>query len=113
MPTRSTRICEREGARSARRRVGGRSDLYSAFQHLRVLGGYLDAYSRKCVGWKLSKRIDTQLTLGALEAALPRTSQSRLDPSFRSRGSVCESEYVTRLHHVEAEGQYVSGRQSL
>ena len=30
----------------------------------------LDAYSRKCVGWKLSKRIDTQLALGALEAAL-------------------------------------------
>jgi len=34
------------------------------------LAAILDAYSRKCVGWKLSKRIDTQLALAALEAAL-------------------------------------------
>ena len=30
----------------------------------------LDAYSRKCIGWKLSRRIDTQLALDALEMAL-------------------------------------------
>lgn len=30
----------------------------------------LDAYSRRCVGWKLSRQIDTQLTLDALELAL-------------------------------------------
>lgn len=41
--------------------------LPSSFVYLATI---LDAYSRKCVGWKLSKRIDTQLTLGALEAAL-------------------------------------------
>jgi putative transposase len=34
------------------------------------LAAFLDAYSRKCVGWNLSKRIDTQLALGALEKAL-------------------------------------------
>lgn len=34
------------------------------------LAALLDAYSRKCVGWNLSKRIDTQLALGALEKAL-------------------------------------------
>ena len=33
------------------------------------LAAVLDAYSRQCVGWKLSKRIDTQLTLGAEDAA--------------------------------------------
>ena len=41
--------------------------LPSTFVYLAAI---LDAYSRKCVGWKLSKRIDTQLALGALEAAL-------------------------------------------
>ena len=29
----------------------------------------LDAYSRKCVGWNLSTRMDTNLALGALEEA--------------------------------------------
>jgi putative transposase len=41
--------------------------LPSSFVYLAAI---LDAYSRKCVGWKLSTRIDTQLTLAALEAAL-------------------------------------------
>jgi putative transposase len=40
--------------------------LPSTFLYLAAI---LDASSRKCVGWKLSRRIDTQLTLGALEAA--------------------------------------------
>ena len=30
----------------------------------------LDAFSRRCVGWKLSRQIDTRLTLDALEQAL-------------------------------------------
>jgi transposase InsO family protein len=30
----------------------------------------LDAYSRRCVGWQLSRHIDTRLTLAALERAL-------------------------------------------
>jgi len=34
------------------------------------LATILDGYSRKCIGWKLSKRIDTELALGALEKAL-------------------------------------------
>lgn len=40
--------------------------LPSTFVYLAAI---LDAYSRKCIGWKLSKRIDTQLRLGALEVA--------------------------------------------
>ena len=41
--------------------------------YIRLPGGFmysaalLDAYSRKCVGWNLLRRIDTQLALGALE----------------------------------------------
>ncbi len=34
------------------------------------LATILDAYSRKCVGWNVSTRMDTNLTLGALEEAL-------------------------------------------
>ena len=41
--------------------------LLSSFVYLATL---LDAYSRKCVGWNLSKRIDASLALGALEKAL-------------------------------------------
>ncbi len=34
------------------------------------LATILDAYSRRCVGWNLSRRIDTNLALGALQEAL-------------------------------------------
>jgi transposase InsO family protein len=40
--------------------------LQSEFVYLATI---LDAYSRKCVGWNLSTRIDTNLALGALEEA--------------------------------------------
>jgi putative transposase len=33
------------------------------------LATILDAYSRKCVGWNVSTRMDSNLTLGALEEA--------------------------------------------
>jgi transposase InsO family protein len=41
--------------------------LQSEFVYLATI---LDAYSRRCVGWNLSTRMDTHLTLGALEEAL-------------------------------------------
>lgn len=41
--------------------------LRSEFVYLATL---LDAYSRRCIGWNLSTRIDTNLALGALEEAL-------------------------------------------
>lgn len=34
------------------------------------LAAVLDAFSRRCVGWQLSRNIDTQLTLDALDKAL-------------------------------------------
>ena len=34
------------------------------------LAGVLDAYSRRCVGWKLARQIDSQLALAAREMAL-------------------------------------------
>jgi len=44
----------------------------SRFLYLSVL---LDAYSRKCVGWHLSRNIDTELVLTALHKALERRNQ--------------------------------------
>src|SRR6266536_2655667 len=46
--------------------------LQSEFVYLATI---LDAYSRKCVGWNLSTRIDTNLTLGALEEASATSGQ--------------------------------------
>jgi len=46
------------------------------FIYLAVL---LDAFSRRCIGWAISRHIDTQLTLAALQMALhTRTIQSGL-----------------------------------
>ncbi len=41
--------------------------LRGEFVYLATL---LDAYLRKCIGWNLSTRIDTNVVLGALEEAL-------------------------------------------
>jgi len=59
----------------------------------------LDASSRRCVGWKLSRQINTPLTLDALELALtqrrpnadPTPTDAWADSPFGSRRPVCES----------------------
>jgi putative transposase len=74
--------------------------LPSAFVYLAAI---LDAYSRKCVGWKLSKRIDTQLALGALEAALTTRHVTAGLIHHSDRGvQYASTEYVARLRAVEA-----------
>jgi putative transposase len=52
----------------------------------------LDAYSRRCVGWRLSRRIDAALTLAALDHALARR---RPPTGF--------------VHHSDRGVQYASG----
>jgi transposase InsO family protein len=56
------------------------------------LAAILDGYSRKCIGWKLSKRIDTELALGALEMAL---ANRQIKPGL--------------IHHSDRGVQYTSG----
>ncbi len=51
----------------------------------------IDAFSRRCVGWKLSRQIDTRLTLDALEMAL---TQRHPAPGL--------------LHHSDQGVQYAS-----
>jgi len=59
---------------------------------LAYLAAILDAYSRKCIGWKLSGWIDTRLTLAALETAL---TSRRPDAGF--------------IHHSDRGVQYAAG----
>jgi transposase InsO family protein len=74
--------------------------LLSAFVYLAAV---LDAYSRKCIGWHLSKRIDTQLALGALEQALATRDVKPGLIHHSDRGvQYASNAYVERLLSVQA-----------
>jgi putative transposase len=62
--------------------------LEHEFVYLAVL---LDAYSRRCIGWQLGRRLGEELTLGALEMAL---AQRRVEPGL--------------VHHSDRGVQYAS-----
>jgi transposase InsO family protein len=64
----------------------------------------LDAWSRRCVGWQLSRTIDTQLTLAALNHAfaLRRPERGLIDHSDRGV-QYAASAYVERLTEVGAQ----------
>ncbi len=65
------------------------------------LAALLDAYSRCCVGWQLSRTIDTQLALDALEMALARRHVSRGWIHHSDRGVQYASHaYILRLESV-------------
>jgi putative transposase len=75
--------------------------LPSTFAYLAAI---LDAYSRKCVGWKLSKQIDTQLTLAALNDAIAARNVKAGLIHHSDRGvHYASSEYVVRLRSIEAQ----------
>ena len=75
--------------------------LLSSFVYVAAL---LDAYSRKCVGWNLSKRIDTQLALGALGKALATRDVRPGLIHHSDRGVQYASlAYVEQLHRVHAQ----------
>jgi len=67
------------------------------------LAAILDAYSRKCVGWHLSRWVDTRLTLVALEMALT-SRQPAVGLIHHSDQGVqyASSEYVLRLEQAGA-----------
>ena len=74
--------------------------LPTAFVYLAAI---LDAYSRRCIGWALSRWIDTRLTLTALEMAI----ESRHPPlgfiHHSDRGvQYAAGDYVERLQGVGA-----------
>jgi putative transposase len=65
------------------------------------LAAVLDAYSRKCVGWHLSRWIDTRLTLWALEMALTSRRPAPGLIHHSDQGvQYASSEYVARLQEA-------------
>jgi transposase InsO family protein len=75
--------------------------LPTTFVYLACL---LDAYSRRCVGWRLSRAIDAQLTLAALEMALAQRQPAPglIHHSDRGVQYACAA-YVARLTAVGAQ----------
>jgi transposase InsO family protein len=68
------------------------------------LAAILDAYSRRCVGWHLSRWIDTRLTLSALEMALAaRRPAAGLIHHSDQGVQYASSEYVLRLEKAGAQ----------
>jgi putative transposase len=68
------------------------------------LAAILDAYSRKCVGWHLSRWIDTRLTLCALEMALAARQPAPGLIHHSDQGvQYASSEYVLRLEEAGAQ----------
>jgi transposase InsO family protein len=75
--------------------------LQREFVYLAVI---LDAYSRRCIGWALSRHIDTQLTLKALRMALAnRTVPSGLVHHSDRGVQYAAADYVALLqaHRIQ------------
>jgi len=67
------------------------------------LAAILDAHSRRCIGWALSRWIDTRLTLAALDMALTRRCPPPGWIHHSDRGvQYAASEYVSRLEAAAA-----------
>jgi len=64
----------------------------------------LDAWSRRCVGWHLSRTIDTRLTLASLDHALGQRQPAPGLIHHSDRGvQYTSTEYVARLEAVGAQ----------
>jgi putative transposase len=67
------------------------------------LAAILDAYSRKCVGWHLSRWIDTRLTLSALQMALDSRQVAPGLIHHSDQGvQYASSKYILRLEEAGA-----------
>jgi transposase InsO family protein len=74
--------------------------LPTAFAYLACI---LDAWSRRCVGWQLSRTIDTRLTLAALEQALTARCPAPGLIHHSDRGvQYASRNYVARLEGIAA-----------
>ena len=85
--------------------LNGINQVWAAdITYIRITNGFvflaviLDLYSRKVIGWQISKRIDAQLTLDALEMAIRRRRPPKQVIHHSDRGVqyLCE-DYVAML----------------
>jgi transposase InsO family protein len=68
------------------------------------LAALLDAYSRRCIGWQLSHRLDSQLALDALNQALAERHPPVGWIHHSDRGvQYASAAYVQRLQQAEAQ----------
>lgn len=68
------------------------------------LAAILDAWSRRCVGWELSSRIDTDLTLAALERAIHQRQPAPGLIHHSDHGvQYASTRYVERLEQIGAQ----------
>lgn len=75
--------------------------LLREFIYLAVL---LDAFSRRCIGWAISRHIDTQLTLAALQMALnTRTIHAGLIHHSDQGVQYAATDYIAVLHDHKIE----------
>lgn len=75
--------------------------LPTTFVYLACL---LDAFSRRCIGWCLSRSIDTRLTLTALEMAITRRAPEPGVIHHSDRGvQYASGDYVARLERAGAQ----------
>jgi putative transposase len=75
--------------------------LLREFIYLAVL---LDAFSRRCIGWAISRHIDTQLTLSALQMALnTRTIHAGLIHHSDQGVQYAATDYAAVLHEHKIE----------
>jgi transposase InsO family protein len=75
--------------------------LLREFIYLAVL---LDAFSRRCIGWAISRNIDTQLTLSALQMALnTRTIHAGLIHHSDRGVQYAATDYVATLQEHKIE----------
>ena len=77
--------------------------INTGFIYLAVI---LDLYSRKVIGWSISKKIDGQLTLDALKMALERRKPGRGVIHHSDRGVQYLCDAYTK--HLKAHGFYIS-----
>ena len=84
--------------------------ILTAFVYLAVI---LDMHSRKTLGYAISSRVDTELTLRALRMALTqRNPPWGWYPSLRPRGSICCPCVCGFTQGTWIPNQHVTKRQS-
>jgi putative transposase len=84
--------------------------LPTTFVYLACL---LDAWSRRCLGWQLSRQIDTTLTLAALDHALGSRRPAAGFIHHSDRGAQYASAAYQSADRRGGPHQHVGGRQSL
>jgi transposase InsO family protein len=85
--------------------------LVREFIYLAII---LDAFSRRCIGWALERRLEAELALSALRMALEtRTVTEGASASLGSRRAICFRRLLELAQRAGRSHQHVASRQCL